>query len=109
MVGGCFSIFLILVFIAIIAIDIEKLIRDPVYRSVQSNTFARFSGNDDPFYLNTQNQTVAIALQSFHSRKMIDENFRVYFWVNTYNYENMTESYAVQATKCSDIYAEQIA
>ena len=52
---------------------------------------------------------MAIALQSFHSRKMIDENFRVYFWVNTYNYENTTESYAVQAAKCSDIYAEQIA
>ena len=34
MVGGCFSIFLILVFLTIIAIDVEKLIRDPEYRSV---------------------------------------------------------------------------
>ena len=60
--------------------------------------------------MSTKNQTVAISLHGgFFNRKKLDENFRVYFWFNTYNYNNATESITVQAVKCVDMYAEEIA
>ena len=52
---------------------------------------------------------MAIALHGGWNRKKIDENLRVYFWFNTYNYENTTSSITVQAVKCEDMYAEEIA
>ena len=107
-VGGCFSIVLILAFITIFAFDIHKGITNPYYDSSSTTNFTRYNNNYDPFVMGTENQTVAIALQSFMSRKNIDENFRVYFWYNTFNYQNATESVAVQAVKCIDMYAEEI-
>ena len=57
---------------------------------------------------------MALALNSWKSRTNIDENFRVSFWSSTYNYigsntTNATDAIPIQAVKCVDMYAEEIA
>lgn len=78
MLGGCCSIVLVLAFLSFFISDAYHLSTSPEYTSSTSTTFARYSSNTEPFFMDTTEQTVAIAVQSlFRTQDEINKNFRV--------------------------------
>lgn len=110
-VGGCVSIIMILALISIFTLDIYQLaVAHPEFSNSSHKTFVSYTNNNETFKLDTKQQTVALAVsRSLMRQSTIDEYFRVAFTYETLNYEGSSTQIWIQAVKCTDFYAEEIA
>ena len=85
---------------------VNDSLRNPSYDNSTSNVYKPYWDHENPFYLQTNDTTLAVQINSLtYRQKYVNRNYRVVF--SNWNSETK-ELVRIPAAYCSEVYADKI-